>query len=106
MASSSRPTAGNVGPVLIGDRGEEDSDDDSSTSNEQVTGTPSSVEDAPQDNICDCKTHYMSVAVGEAKKILFAMCLGLRAQVDPDDPTAIRFLSDFEVEPYCCCALC
>jgi hypothetical protein len=100
MASSSRPTAGNVGPVLIGDRGDEDSDDDSSTSNEQVTAPPSAVDDAPQDNICDCKTHYMSVTVGEAKKVLFAMCLGLRAQVDPDDPTAIRYLSDFDSEPY------
>jgi DNA-binding LacI/PurR family transcriptional regulator len=42
----------------------------------------------------------MSVAVGEAKKVLFAMCMGLRTQVDPDNPTAIWYLSDFDVEPY------
>jgi hypothetical protein len=107
MASSSRVTADDVRPVFLGgqdldldDDGRDDDPSDSSSSTENVADTSQAVQRAPEANDCESKTHYLSVPSGEAKKVLFAMCLGLCAEKDPDDPTAIRYLSEFNVEPY------
>jgi hypothetical protein len=73
----------------------------SSSSFENVANFSEAVEQAQEANNCSrSRTHYMSVPAGEAKKVLFAMCLGLRANEDPNNPTTIRYLSDFDVEPY------
>jgi hypothetical protein len=107
MASSSRVTADDVCPVFLGgqdldldDDGRGDDHSDSFSSTENLADTFQPVQRAPEANDCESKTHYLSVPSSKAKKVLFAMCLGLCAEKDPDDPKAICYLSEFNVEPY------
>jgi hypothetical protein len=103
MASSSRATgSGAAGdPLSLFLRGDREEEEDSAGGDDMVSVSSSelSAEDANAKKI-DSKSHLLSVPGNEAKKVLFAMCLGLSADEDPDNPTEIRYLSEFDVEPY------
>ena len=99
-SSSRRPTSnGRGGPppqqqqLCPDDKEEEEggvAGDDNSVSLSESSVAASAIERA-RTLLVDCpsKIRCMSAPVAEAKKVLFAMCLGLLAEEDPDDPTAI-----------------
>ena len=78
--------------------------DDSSVNSGDTSSTSSSVsirgatKKADQD--CACKKLYESAPPNDAKKVLFAMCLGLVADAAENTNAPLRKLGDFKVELY------
>ena len=131
MASSSRASAGGAAgtpglPLFLGGiRGNEDDADDDGNADDSGGGgdeilsvsssssSSSHIAGGGEDNTQNgnnkhpplrslSEMHYLSVVPeSEAKKVLFAMCMGLTAaEVPEQDPMQIRRLADFNVEPY------
>ena len=63
-----------------------------------VSSSELSAEDATAKK-CDSESHYLSFPGNEAKKVLFARCLGLSTDEDPDIPMVIQYLAEFDVKP-------
>ena len=116
MASSSRATGGDDNLVFLGGRDDQEAllldaagrgaaaapeNDEEEVNLSDSSSVQSADKHNDKQKDCACKQHYVSVNPADAKKVLFAMCLGLSAKVDPDDPmTASRELSEFNKEPY------